>query len=85
MTDWHLHNKNGYRCHIIHGDSREALKEFQIQFDLIITSPPYADARTNLYDNIKPDDYAEWFEHFQAVFWQALKLNGSLLLITKIK
>lgn len=85
MTEWHLHDKNGFTCRIIHGDCREALKEFQGQADLIMTSPPYADARKSLYDSIKPDDYAEWFVQFHAVFWKALKLNGSLVINLKDK
>jgi len=85
MTNWHLQDKNGYTCRIIHGDSREALKEFQSQADLIMTSPPYADARKGLYDSINPDDYAEWFEQFHSVFWQALKPHGSLVINIKDK
>lgn len=30
-------------------------------FDLIVTSPPYADSRAKTYGGIKPDEYVEWF------------------------
>ena len=32
-------------------------------FDLIVTSPPYADCREKTYGGIKPDDYVKWFLH----------------------
>jgi len=85
MTNWHLENKNGYTCRIIHGDSREALKEFQGQANLMMTSPPYADARKGLYDSINPDDYAKWFEQFHTVFWETLKPHASLVINIKDK
>ncbi|HEV2582954.1 MAG TPA: hypothetical protein VGT44_18995 [Ktedonobacteraceae bacterium] len=45
---------------IIQGDSREVLKEFSDgYFNLIVTSPPYADARQDHYDSVKPDEYAD--------------------------
>lgn len=47
---------------ILHGDCLEVLKTFPDQhFDLIITSPPYADRRANTYGGVKPDRYVEWF------------------------
>ncbi len=30
-------------------------------FDLIVTSPPYADQRNKTYGGIKPEKYVEWF------------------------
>ena len=43
---------------IIHDDARRALRDYKGQVDLIVTSPPYADARKRHYDSIKPDDFA---------------------------
>ena len=48
--------------------------------DLIITSPPYADARKKHYTSIAPGDYPAWFAKFHEPFWAALKDNGSLVI-----
>jgi len=38
------------------GDCRDILKEYPSDFfDLIITSPPYADCRSKTYGGIKPE------------------------------
>ena len=29
--------------------------------DLIVTSPPYADARKHTYGGVHPDEYVDWF------------------------
>jgi len=84
MIASHLSHSNA-TCHIIHGDNRHALKTFENQVDLIITSPPYADARKGLYDSVHPDDYADWFCTFHEAFWQALKPKGSLVINIKDK
>jgi len=65
---------------VLHGDCREILLHYPEQADLIVTSPPYADARKNHYDSIKPNDYPDWFATFHTSFWQALKPNGSLVI-----
>lgn len=72
-------------CTVIHGDSREVLSEFAGQVDLIVTSPPYADARHNHYDSIHPDEFAEWFLTFHEPFYNALKPTGSLIINIKDK
>jgi len=47
---------------IIQGDCEEVLREIpDNSFDLIFTSPPYADQRSNTYGGIKPDEYVNWF------------------------
>ena len=48
-------------CLILTADSRCKLKDFPQCADLIVTSPPYADARRSHYDSIHPDKYDEWF------------------------
>ena len=30
-------------------------------FDLVFTSPPYADRRSKTYGGVKPEKYVEWF------------------------
>lgn len=47
-------------CVVICEDSRYALANYKGQVDLIITSPPYADARRRHYDSVHPDDFAQW-------------------------
>lgn len=72
-------------CTVIHGDSREVLKKYKGQADLIVTSPPYADARKKHYDSVHPDNYKDWFLTFHQVFWDALKPRGSLVINIKDK
>jgi site-specific DNA-methyltransferase (adenine-specific) len=73
------------KCLIIHGDSREELLQFENQIDLIVTSPPYADARRRHYDSVHPDKFLEWFLSFHESFYKALKPNGSFVLNIKDK
>jgi len=77
--------KTSLDCRIIHGDSREVLKNFKGRVDLIVTSPPYADARKKHYDSIQPDRYAEWLMTFNELFQDVLKPDGSLILNIKDK
>ena len=47
---------------IICGDCSRVLERFgDNTFDLIVTSPPYADQRTKTYGGIKPSEYVGWF------------------------
>lgn len=72
-------------CLLIHGDSKTVLKRLKKRVDLIVTSPPYADARKNHYDSVHPDEYADWFLGFHEVLWDALKPEGSFVLNIKDK
>ena len=72
-------------CTVIHGDSREELIAFAGDVDLIVTSPPYADARQKHYDSVSPDRFVEWFLSFHEPFFNALKPTGSLVLNIKDK
>lgn len=72
-------------CSVICGDSREQLRDYKGQVDLIITSPPYADARSKHYDSMHPDKFCEWFMTFHEPFYQALKPTGSLVINIKDK
>ncbi|RKX75593.1 MAG: site-specific DNA-methyltransferase, partial [Spirochaetes bacterium] len=50
------------KTEIRQGDCLEILKEYPDNFfDLIVTSPPYADRRKNSYGGIKPSEYVDWF------------------------
>lgn len=72
-------------CNIICGDSREKLKSLKGKVDLIVTSPPYADARKKHYDSIHPDKFANWFLTFHRALYNSLKPNGSLVINIKDK
>ncbi|MET0626248.1 MAG: site-specific DNA-methyltransferase [Pyrinomonadaceae bacterium] len=72
-------------CTVICGDSREELKAYEGQVDLIVTSPPYADARHKHYDSVHPDKFVEWFLTFHEPFFNALKPSGSLVINIKDK
>jgi len=72
-------------CAIIHGDCREELQQYEGKVDLIVTSPPYADARRNHYDGVHPDKFADWFLEFHDCFYKALKPRGSLVINIKDK
>ena len=76
---------DGRICLIIRGDSREKLLTFENSIDLIVTSPPYADARKKHYDSIHPNDFSDWLATFHDVFWNALKPDGSLVINIKDK
>ncbi len=71
------------KCTVIYGDSRDELRHFNGQVDLIVTSPPYADARKRHYMGIHPDKYVEWFLTFHESFFDALKPSGSLVINIK--
>ncbi len=71
---------------IYQGDAKEALKEFSDgYFNLIVTSPPYADARRKHYDSIKPDEYPDFLCDFSEEFMRTLAEDGSFVLNIKDK
>jgi site-specific DNA-methyltransferase (adenine-specific) len=72
-------------CTIINGDCREVLRDYNGQVDLIVTSPPYANARSKHYDGIHPDKFEEWFLTFHEPFYNAIKEDGSLVINIKDK
>lgn len=76
---------NDSKCTLICADSRKALEKYQGKVDLIVTSPPYADARRNHYDGVHPDEYVDWFLTFHQPFFDALKPTGSFVLNIKDK
>lgn len=69
---------------ILHGDCRDLLKQLPDEsIDLIITSPPYADQRKEVYGGIHPDHYMEWFLPIAAELKRVLKPSGSFVLNIK--
>ena len=53
--------------------------------DLIITSPPYADARKKTYGGTSPDNYLKWFSPRAKQMHRILKPSGSFVLNIKEK
>lgn len=75
-----------YTTEVYHGDAREVLKKFPDgHFNLIVTSPPYADPRSDHYDSIPPDEYVDFIRSFHAEFWRVLANDGSFVLNIKDK
>lgn len=70
---------------IITGDCEQILhKSYDNDvIDLIVTSPPYAEARMKTYGGIRPDDYVEWFLPRSEEFLRVLKPDGTFILNIK--
>lgn len=51
--------------------------------DLIITSPPYADQRKDVYGGVHPDKYVDWFLPIAQELKRVLKPSGSFILNIK--
>ncbi|OQX29373.1 MAG: site-specific DNA-methyltransferase [Spirochaeta sp. LUC14_002_19_P3] len=68
------------------GDCLDVMKMFPDEcVDLIVTSPPYADARAHTYGGISPDKYVEWFCLRAVEMKRILKPSGSFVLNIKEK
>lgn len=68
------------------GDCLDVLHSFDDEiFDLIVTSPPYADRRARTYGGVKPDQYVSWFLPRAAELRRVLKRTGSFVLNIKEK
>ena len=71
---------------ILTGDCLQLLPDFPDDFfNLIVTSPPYADRRNKTYGGIKPDEYVDWFLSRSAEFLRVLKPDGTFILNIKEK
>jgi site-specific DNA-methyltransferase (adenine-specific) len=76
----------GIKTIIEQGDCLDILPAYQNEtFNLIITSPPYADSRSNTYGGIKPDDYVDWFLPRAQEFYRVLSDDGTFILNIKEK
>jgi DNA modification methylase len=68
-------------ANLMFGDCREKLKELaDNSIDLIFTSPPYADSRTDTYGGIRPDKYVEWFLPITTELFHVLKPDCTFVL-----
>lgn len=75
-----------YTAEIKHGDCLNVLADYPDNtFDLIVTSPPYADRRKNTYGGIAPEKYVEWFIPRSKQFLRVLKPTGTFILNIKEK
>jgi DNA modification methylase len=75
-----------YTAEIKHGDCLNVLVDYPDNtFDLIVTSPPYADRRKNTYGGIAPEKYVDWFIPRSKQFLRVLKPSGTFILNIKEK
>lgn len=75
-----------YLNRIINADCLEVCKKIPDDYiDLIITSPPYADARKWHYGGIHPDEFAPWLLERTKEFLRILKPTGTFILNIKEK
>lgn len=71
---------------VILGDCEEILNDIPDNtFDLIFTSPPYADQRVSTYGGVKPDEYVDWFLPKSEQMLRTLKPTGTFILNIKEK
>ncbi|MBC8508831.1 MAG: site-specific DNA-methyltransferase [Chloroflexi bacterium] len=69
---------------ILVGDCEEVIKTWpENSIDLIFTSPPYANQRSNTYGGVKPDEYVDWFLPKTEQFLRVLKPTGTFILNIK--
>ena len=69
---------------ILPGDCLHVLRDMPADsVDLIVTSPPYADARKRTYGGVSPADYVDWFAPRAAEMLRVLKPTGSFVLNIK--
>ena len=66
------------------GDCLDVLRQMPADFvDLVVTSPPYADARQHDYGGCPPDEYVAWFTTRAGELRRVLKPSGSFILNIK--
>ena len=71
---------------IHYGDCLDVMSNMPTDsIDLIVTSPPYADARHRTYGGTPPDKYVEWFLPRAQEMKRILKPSGSFVLNIKEK
>lgn len=68
------------------GDCQKELNKIKDNsIDLIFTSPPYADSRSQTYGGVHPEKYVEWFLPISAELLRVLKPTGTFILNIKEK
>ena len=79
-----IKTKMEIKSKIILGDCRIKLSEIEDNsIDLVVTSPPYADARKNTYGGVHPDKYVNWFLPITEELLRVLKPSGTFILNIK--
>ena len=74
------------KAELAKGDCLGVLKKYDDNFfDLILTSPPYADCREKTYGGIHPDQYVDWFLPRSEQLLRVLKPTGTFILNIKEK
>jgi len=74
------------RWKVVHGSCCKVLRDYgDGTVSLIVTSPPYADARKKVYGGPKPDEYVEWFRSLSQEFFRVLAPDGTFILNIKEK
>jgi len=78
LFNWEMKSK------LILGDCAKELKNLKDNsIDLIVTSPPYADARKNTYGGVHPNKYVKWFLPITGELHRVLKPTGTFILNIK--
>lgn len=68
------------------GDCLDVMQKFpDNSVDLVVTSPPYADARAHTYGGVSPDEYVDWFCKRAYQIHRILKPSGAFVLNIKEK
>lgn len=84
--DFMVINMEQIKTEILTGDCLVILKDYPDNFfNLIVTSPPYADSRNNTYGGISPDKYVQWFLPRAEEFLRVLRQDGTFILNIKEK
>jgi DNA modification methylase len=69
---------------IIEGDCQQVLPTLQSDsIDLIVTSPPYANARRKQYGGVAHAEYSTWFLPIASELYRVLKPSGTFILNIK--
>lgn len=69
---------------IVRGDCATALRDCTDNyFDLIVTSPPYADQRKTTYGGVKAEHYNQWFLEKNCHPGKVIRANGRVASATR--
>ena len=72
------------QARILHGDCKDVLSSIDSDsVQLIVTSPPYAEARKHTYGGVPTDEYVEWFLPISKELMRVLKPTGTFILNIK--
>ena len=84
-TEW-AKDQTDWMGNVHIGDCLDVMRELPDNcVDLIVTSPPYADARKHTYGGVPPNDYVKWFCERAEQMLRILSPTGSFVLNIKEK